>query len=156
MRSRLRLIGKKIALARRLVSLLTCTQHLRLKYRIHAGLSLYPSLSFSLFLALPLSLFSLVQTSLSCSYFSTSLLIHPPTCCNILPLLSFSSSSSSFSFFSFSSRAVFHRLWPVHQPFLHDPAHSRNSQRHRVPMIPRFPGYRSSAPCRCCSSRKTR
>lgn len=52
MRSRLRLIGKKIALARRLVSLLTCTQHLRLKYRIHAGLSL----------ALPLSHLSLVQT----------------------------------------------------------------------------------------------
>lgn len=48
----MRLIGKKIALARRLVSLLTCTQHLRLKYRIHAGLSL----------ALPLSHLSLVQT----------------------------------------------------------------------------------------------
>lgn len=56
----MRLIGKKIALARRLVSLLTCTQHLRLKYRIHAGLSL----------ALPLSHLSLVQTrrSLALAY----------------------------------------------------------------------------------------
>lgn len=127
----MRLIGKKIALARRLVSLLTCTQHLRLKYRIHAGLSL----------ALPLSHLSLVQTR-------RSLALASPRRSSYTHQRAATSSRSfppPFYFSSSSSRAVFHRLWPVHQPFLHDPARSRNSQRHCVSTVPSLArGYRRS------------
>lgn len=132
-RSRLRLIGKKIALARRLVSLLTCTQHLRLKYRIHAGLSSSP-------LPPPLST-TLVVTPTNVQHlpFSPRPLSSPPS-------------------FFLPPRCIFSRSWPVRQPFLHDPScpfEKLAGTSH--PEIPSLTGIsRVAFPGRCCSSRKTR
>lgn len=123
MRSRLRLIGKKIALARRLVSLLTCTQHLRLKYRIRRprSLLLFPrarrraalSLSLDPLLAPPPPPCLPSLLSLFTAYRAPTLQQQPPPSCLLL-----------------RAGRVFFRLWPVHQPFLHDLARWRNSRRH--------------------------
>lgn len=134
MRSRLRLIGKKIALARRLVSLLTCTQHLRLKYRIHAGLSL----------ALPLSHLSLVQTRRSLALASprrssythqraatSSRSFPPPPPSTSPPLLALSSIAYGRSINPFCM------ILPVRET-------RRDIASRRFPSLAR--GYRSSAP----------